>query len=141
MQLLPSTAADDKVDINNIHEVEANIHAGIKYLDYLRDRYFDDPAIDPLNQTLLALAAYNAGPARMINLRAKAEAQGYNPNLWFDNVELIAAKEIGRETVQYVANIFKYYLSYRMVTMQALKRQAAREAAGIEELPKDEASN
>ena len=141
MQLLPSTAADDKVAIDNIHEVEANIHAGIKYLDYLRDRYFDDPAIDPLNQTLLALAAYNAGPARMINLRAKAQAQGYNPNLWFDNVELIAAKEIGRETVQYVANIFKYYLSYRMVAMQALKRQAAREAAGIDALPEDRKSN
>jgi hypothetical protein len=45
---------------------------------------------------------------------------------------MIAAKEIGRETVQYVANIFKYYLSYRMVAMQTLKRQAAREAVGIE---------
>lgn len=133
MQLLPSTAADDKVNIDNIHEVEGNIHAGVKYLDYLRDRYFDDPAITPLNQTLLAMAAYNAGPARMINLRAKAEAQGYDPDIWFDNVELIAAKEIGRETVQYVANIYKYYLSYRMVAMQTLKRQAAREAAGINE--------
>jgi len=141
MQLLPSTASDDKVDIDNIHEVDANIHAGIKYLDYLRERYFDDPEIDQLNQTLLALAAYNAGPARMINLRAKAEAQGYNPNLWFDNVELIAAKEIGRETVQYVANIFKYYLSYRMVAMQALKHQAAREAAGIDALPQDALKN
>ncbi|MEP6389533.1 MAG: transglycosylase SLT domain-containing protein [Halioglobus sp.] len=141
MQLLPSTASDDKVDIDNIHEVDANIHAGIKYLHYLRDRYFDDPDIDQLNQTLLALAAYNAGPARMINLRAKAEAQGYNPNMWFDNVELIAAKEIGRETVQYVANIFKYYLSYRMVAMQALKRQAAREAVGIDAIPEGNNGN
>ena len=67
----------------------------------------------------------------MINLRAKAEKAGYDPNRWFDNVEVIAAREIGRETVQYVANIYKYYLSYRMVAMQELNRLEAREDAGI----------
>jgi membrane-bound lytic murein transglycosylase MltF len=131
MQLLPSTADDPNVNVQDIREVEANIHAGIKYLDYLKSRYFDDPEIDDLNKTLLALAAYNAGPSRMINLRSKAEKAGYNPNLWFDNVEVIAAQEIGRETVQYVANIYKYYLSYRMVAMQQLQHQAAREKVGI----------
>ena len=131
MQLLPTTAADPKVGITNIHEVEANIHAGIKYLNYLRNRYFDDPAISRQDQTFLALAAYNAGPSRMINLRAKAEKAGYDPNRWFDNVEVIAAREIGGETVQYVANIYKYYLSYRMVAMQELNRLEAREDAGI----------
>ena len=133
MQLLPSTAADPKVGIHNIDEVDANIHAGVKYVDYLRDRYFSDPDIDTLNRTLLALAAYNAGPARMINLRRKAAQQGYDPNVWFDNVELIAAQEIGRETVQYVANIYKYYLAYRMSAAQGVRRQAARQKAGIEQ--------
>jgi len=131
MQLLPSTASDPKVDIDDIHKVESNIHAGIKYLQYLRRRYFDDPAISQLDQNFLALAAYNAGPARMINLRAQAEKAGYDPNVWFDNVEVIAAREIGRETVQYVSNIYKYYLSYRLVAMQELNRQDAREDAGI----------
>ena len=131
MQLLPTTAADPKVGIEDIDRVESNIHAGIKYLDYLRSRYFDDPAISRLDKTLLALAAYNAGPSRMINLRADAEAAGYDPNVWFDNVEVIAAQEIGRETVQYVSNIFKYYLSYRMVATQELNRLEAREEAGI----------
>ena len=130
MQLLPTTAKDPKVGIADIDQVESNIHAGIKYLDYLRSRYFDDPAISKQDQTFLALAAYNAGPSRMINLRAKAEAAGYDPNVWFDNVEVIAAREIGRETVQYVANIFKYYLSYRMVAMQELNRLEAREEVG-----------
>ena len=132
MQLLPSTASDPKVGIPNIHEVEANIQAGMKYLDYLRTRYFDDPAIDPVNRLLLALGAYNAGPARMINLRRKAEEQGYDPNVWFDNVEIVAANEIGRETVQYVANIFKYYLAYSMSLSQQMERSAARDEAGIE---------
>jgi len=132
MQLLPSTAADSKVGIDNIDKVEPNIHAGIKYLQYLRDRYFSDPEIDDLNRTLLALGAYNAGPARMINLRAKAEKMGYDPNIWFDNVEIVAAKDIGRETVQYVANIYKYYLAYRRTMEQQLQRKKAREKAGIQ---------
>ena len=132
MQLLPSTASDPKVGIPNIHEVDANIEAGMKYLQYLRSRYFDDPAIDQRNQLLLALAAYNAGPARMINLRRMAQEQGYNPNLWFDNVEIIAAQEIGRETVQYVANIYKYYLAYSMSFKTQADRNAARSKAGIE---------
>lgn len=138
MQLLPSTAKDKNIGINNIHEVEANIHAGIKYLDFLRSRYFSDQGIDPINQTLLALAAYNAGPSRMINMRNKAAKQGYDPNVWFDNVELVAAKEIGRETVQYVANIYKYYIAYRYTIEQQARHEQARERAGIGATPKAE---
>lgn len=133
MQLLPSTAADPKVGIPNIELVEPNIHAGIKYLSYLRGRYFSEPDIDQLNQTLLSLAAYNAGPARLISLRAQAEQMGYDPNKWFDNVEVVAAREVGRETVQYVANIYKYYLSYRLTAQQQLRRKQARLKAGIKQ--------
>lgn len=134
MQLLPATAADKSVAIPNITEVEPNIHAGIKYMDFLRDRYFSDPEITPLNRGLLALGAYNAGPARMIRMRAKAREKGYDPNVWFDNVELVAAEEIGRETVQYVSNIYRYYLTYRMVAKQELQRAEARRAAGISDV-------
>ncbi|WP_439105604.1 transglycosylase SLT domain-containing protein [Congregibacter sp.] len=133
MQLLPATAEDKSVGIPDIDNVESNIHAGIKYMDYLRDRYFSDPEITTINQSLLALGAYNAGPARMIRMRAKAREKGYDPNVWFDNVELVAAEEIGRETVQYVSNIYRYYLTYRMVAKQELARAEARRAAGISE--------
>jgi membrane-bound lytic murein transglycosylase MltF len=131
MQLLPTTARDANVGIKDIYKVDPNIHAGVKYLNFLRERYFSDPEIDELNKTLLALAAYNAGPSRMINLRNQASREGKNPNVWFDNVEVIAAKKIGRETVQYVANIYKYYLSYQFAISQQMHRQAAREKAGI----------
>jgi len=40
---------------------------------------------------------------------------GLDQNVWFNNVELAAAKKIGRETVQYVSNIYKYYIAYRLV--------------------------
>jgi membrane-bound lytic murein transglycosylase MltF len=132
MQIKTSTAGDRRVNIKNIHEVDANIHAGVKYLDFLRNYYFDDPAIDETNRTLLALAAYNVGPNRMIDLRNKAKKMGYDPNIWFDNVELSAAKYVGREPVHYVANIYKYYLAYRLSAAQVLQREKARQEAGID---------
>ena len=113
MQIKPSTAKDPNVNVPNVQNMEDNIHAGAKYLRFLIDRYFVSPSIDSLNAGLFGMAAYNAGPARIAQLRKKAEAAGLNPDVWFDNVELIAAREIGRETVQYVSNIYKYYTSYR----------------------------
>ena len=131
MQLLPTTAADSNVGIPDISTAESNIHAGIKYLDFIRNRYFSDPEVDIFNQTLFAFAAYNAGPARIRKLRKWAEEQGYDPNVWFDNVEVMAAKDIGSETVQYVANILKYYVAYSLTIQHQLERQKVREEAGI----------
>ena len=132
MQLLPSTAADANVGIPDISTAEANIHAGIKYLNFIRNRYFSDPEVNRFTQTLFAFAAYNAGPARIRKLRGMAAEQGYDPNIWFDNVEVMAAKDIGRETVQYVANILKYYVAYTLSIKTQLNRQQTRKAAGIE---------
>ena len=132
MQLLPTTAADKNIGIPDINDVESNIHAGIKYLNFIRNRYFNNPEIDRFNQTLFALAAYNAGPARVARLRSKAQQQGYDSNTWFDNVELMAAEDIGRETVQYVANILKYYVGYRLSVQHQLKRGEVRKKQNID---------
>lgn len=132
MQLLPTTAADKNVGIPDISGAESNIHAGIKYLDFIRNRYFNDPEIDRFNQTVFAFAAYNAGPARVVKLRSKAAQQGYNPNIWFDNVEVVAARDIGRETVQYVSNILKYYVAYRLSIQQQLQRDKERKKQNLE---------
>ena len=122
MQLLPSTAADKNVGIRDISKLDNNIHAGAKYLDFLRDRYFKDSSIAAGAQVDFALAAYNAGPARVVQLRTKAEERGLDPNRWFGHVEHVAAEVIGRETVEYVANINKYYIAYKLM----LERQAGR---------------
>jgi membrane-bound lytic murein transglycosylase MltF len=116
MQIKPSTAADRNVRIDDISTAENNIHAGAKYMRFLADRYFDDEGIDDLNQWLLTLAAYNAGPAKAARLRREARENGYDPNTWFNNVEIIAARRIGRETVTYVSNIFKYYVGYQIIS-------------------------
>jgi membrane-bound lytic murein transglycosylase MltF len=134
MQLLPSTARDHNIAIDNIEQTENNIHAGVKYLSFLRNRYFNDPEIEKTDQTLLALAAYNLGPARMTKLRNRAKSKGYDPNVWFDNVELAAATHVGSEPVQYVANIYKYYIAYRGALRDVSMRNTAREKAGIGDL-------
>jgi len=118
MQVLPSTAKDPNVGIPNIEKLESNIHAGTKYLRFMVDRYFADEKIDNLNKGLFAIASYNAGPAKMDRLRREAAKAGLDPNLWFGNVEVIAAKRIGRETVQYVGNIYKYYIAYKLIIDQ-----------------------
>lgn len=118
MQLLQSTAQDPNVNIKQIEKLENNIHAGVKYLRFIRDRYFQDDSIDHLNKELFAFASYNAGPARIAQLRKKAAQKGLDPNVWFNNVEMIALKEIGRETVQYVSNIYKYYIAYQHAMKQ-----------------------
>jgi len=131
MQLLPSTAADPNVGIPDISEEEPNIHAGIRYLNFIRTRYFNDPEIDPLNQTLFALASYNAGPARIASLRKKAAEKGYDPNRWFDNVEVVVAREVGSETVKYVSNILKYYVAYSLSLRRLYQRAEEREREGL----------
>lgn len=116
MQIKPSTAADRNVGINDVTTVENNIHAGAKYMRFITDRYFDDPNINDLNRWFFSLAAYNAGPAKIARFRREAREQGFDPNRWFNHVEIIAARRIGRETVTYVSNIHRYYLMYQLIT-------------------------
>jgi membrane-bound lytic murein transglycosylase MltF len=126
MQLLPSTAADKNVGIEDISSTEDNIHAGAKYMWWLRNTYFNDPDMSDEEQTLFSFAAYNAGPGRVIRLRKEAGEIGLNPNIWFDNVEVVAAKRIGRETLQYVSNIYKYWVAYKLALNISENKQKAK---------------
>jgi membrane-bound lytic murein transglycosylase MltF len=121
MQLMPDTGAAMRV--GDIRKLDANVHAGTKYLRRLVDVHFADPGIDELNRALFAFAAYNAGPTRVSQLRRAAARRGLDPNRWFFNVERVAAERIGRETVDYVANIFKYYFAYLRVGQQRRVRE------------------
>ncbi len=130
MQVLPSTAGDRAVRIKNIHNMENNIHAGTKYLSVLRDRYFDDEALDPLQRMLFTMAGYNAGPNRINRLRKAAAERGLDSNRWFNNVENVVAAKVGREPVKYVGNIYKYYVAYKRALAELEARKQAREKEG-----------
>lgn len=102
--------------------------AAAGYLRYLRDNFVNDPAIDERNRMLMTLAAYNAGPGNLQAFRALAKTMGLNPDLWFGNVEHAAARKVGIEAVQYVSNIYKYCLAYRLVSERESRRIEARDS-------------
>jgi membrane-bound lytic murein transglycosylase MltF len=124
MQVMPPTGKELKV--GDITQVDANIHAGVKYMRFMMDQYFADEPMDQLNKGLMTFASYNAGPGRIRQLRREAEKRGLDPNIWFGNVERVASERIGRETVTYVSNIYKYYITYRLLSAQRDKRAAAK---------------
>jgi membrane-bound lytic murein transglycosylase MltF len=126
MQLVPATGAEQKV--GDIRQIDPNIHAGVKYMRYIRDRYFEKEPMTDLDKGLFTFAAYNAGAGRIRQLRQEAAARGLNPNVWFGNVERIASERIGRETVTYVANIYKYYIAYRLIMAEQQRRNADKAA-------------
>ena len=55
------------------------------------------------------------GRQRSRGCARRPSSAGLDPNVWFHNVERIVAKRIGRETVQYVSNIYKYYVAYKLL--------------------------
>ena len=126
MQVMPATGKELKV--GDITQVEPNIHAGVKYMRFMMDRYFADEPMDELNKGLMTFASYNAGPGRIRQLRREAAKRGLDPNVWFGNVERVASERIGRETVTYVSNIYKYYVTYRLIAEQDERRAAAKTA-------------
>jgi membrane-bound lytic murein transglycosylase MltF len=92
----------------------------------MMNRYYSGEPMDSLNKGLFTFAAYNAGPGRISRLRKEAARRGLDPDRWFNNVEVVAAEEIGRETVRYVSNIYKYYLAYKMIAEQREERENAK---------------
>ncbi len=124
MQVMPATAMDKPVAIENVHLLENNIHAGTKYLAWLRDTYFTDENMAPTERIRYSLASYNAGPSMIRRARSLAAKMGYDPNHWFRHGEIGALKLIGEETVRYVSNINKYYLAYSLAgTLTCLRDQ------------------
>ena len=127
MQVMPETGKELKV--GDIQVLEPNIHAGVKYIRSLVDKHYAKEPMDDLNRMLFAFAAYNAGPGRIRQLRREAAQRSLDPNVWFNNVERVASERIGRETVTYVSNIYKYYVSYLLIQGEYIQRRDMKKAA------------
>lgn len=126
MQVMPTTG--NSLKVGDIRQIEPNIHAGVKYIRFMMNQYYANEPMDKLNKGLFTFASYNAGPGRISYLRGLAAKRGLDPNVWFNNVEVIAAERIGRETVQYVSNIYKYYLAYQLIEEQRTEREKSKES-------------
>jgi membrane-bound lytic murein transglycosylase MltF len=123
MQLMPATGQE--LGVGDIKVTEANVHAGAKYMDQLMTKYLADATFDETNRTLFAFACYNAGPGNIARIRKEAAKRGFDPQKWFNNVEVVTAAKIGIETTTYVRNIYKYYIAYKlMLDVEEMKKKA-----------------
>jgi membrane-bound lytic murein transglycosylase MltF len=136
MQVMPATAKAMKV--GDIHDPDANVHAGTKYMRQILDRHFRDAAFSDQDRNLFAFASYNAGPTRIAQMRGVARRAGLDQDRWFNNVEIAAAENIGVETVRYVRNIYKYYTAYRLQTELIAQRSAADKTMRRDLMPVEE---
>jgi membrane-bound lytic murein transglycosylase MltF len=125
MQVMPATGKE--LGVGNISETEVNIHAGVKYMRYMIDQYYGNEPMTKLDKALFAFASYNAGAGRISKLRKEAAKRGLDPNVWFHNVEYVAAEKVGAETVTYVSNIYKYYIAYKLIMEAKAEREKAAE--------------
>src|SRR5471032_2467431 len=110
MQITPSAA--QRVGVNNIQNLDANVQAGAKYLAMIRRKFFSSPKLNERERMAFVLAAYNMGPERVQGMRAEARRRGLNPNQWFFQVERIAMEQVGMGPVSYVNSVNKYYLAF-----------------------------
>lgn len=123
MQVMTRTGKELKV--GDISKLDPNIHAGVKYIRWMIDQYYGHEPMSQLDKALFSFASYNAGPARIARLRTETSKRGFNPDIWFGNVEYLAAEKIGAETVTYVSNIYKYYIAYRLIVDEIARKQKA----------------
>lgn len=123
MQVMPRTAEEMGYP-PPLFDPERGIRAGIKYLDWVRGRF--DPTLPVDNKLWFILASYNAGYGHLLDARRLAKELGYDPDVWFGNVEKAMLKLSepryfnkarygyvrGSEPVQYVRNIANLYKAY-----------------------------
>jgi len=129
MQVLPRTARE--FGFEQLEDPETGIHAGVRYLAWLRERF--PPAERPGERLWMTLAAYNAGYGHVRDAQRLARERGWDAERWFDNVErAILLKEDpavyehtrfgyvrGREPVKYVRSIRDRYEAYVRVAAPA----------------------
>jgi peptidoglycan lytic transglycosylase F len=131
MQLIPETA--ELMGVSDTNNAESSIYAGVRYLNYLRNKF--DDALLLQDRMWFTLASYNAGYGRVKRARALAEEMGLDKNQWFDNVELAMmalAKPYMKDgeqvrycrcgqTVVYVREIRTRYFNYiRLIDTQKI---------------------
>jgi membrane-bound lytic murein transglycosylase F len=126
LQVMPKTAKS--MGFKDLEKPETGIHAGVKYLDWVRNRFKEKLPFS--ERTWFTLASYNAGYGHVLDARRLAKQKGWDPDKWFGNVEramlLLSQKKYyrkakhgfvrGLEPVTYVSNIRERYNAYVSLT-------------------------
>lgn len=149
MQMMPKTA--EEFGFTRLEDPKVGIHAGIKYLDWIRDRFGDKP--DILNRIWFSLAAYNAGIGHLSDARKLAGRKGWNPLVWFENVEkamiLLSQPEYSRkarygyvrgsEPVKYVQSIADRFHAYQTLAVNSAEQEGKLRIQNIKGSAEDKA--
>ncbi len=121
-QIKPETAREPYINIPDIageKNTANNIHAGIKYLAWIKGRYFDNlEEMSEPERIRMSLAAYNAGPRTLLRARTRAREMGLDPNRWFQHVEMALLSMHKTEAVKYVSEINQHYISYVLLGIE-----------------------
>jgi membrane-bound lytic murein transglycosylase MltF len=118
-QIKPQTAAEPYIGIPEVagpKNVENNVAAAVRYLAWIRQRYFAGrPDVREQDRVRFTLAAYNAGPATVRRAMRQARRMGLDDDVWFGNVELamVALREGG--PVKYVSEINRRVVAYDLL--------------------------
>jgi len=139
MQIMPRTAKS--LGIKDVTKPDNGIKAGVKYMDWLRDRFKEELAVS--DRLWFSLAAYNAGAGHVHDARRLAKQMGLDPDKWFANTEsamlMLSQKEYskkarygfvnGKEPVNYVREIKQRFEAYVSLsgTVTAANDDAPRE--------------
>ncbi len=118
MQVTLNTARE--MGITNRLEPAQSIHAGVKYLSRLYDRF--KGIKDHTQRLRFALASYNVGYGHVRDAQRLAQKQGLDPNKWSSMIKILPLLSQpryysqtrygyarGTEPVRFVKRIFSYY--------------------------------
>lgn len=124
MQIMPATARAYGLRVEQLLDNALCIATAGKILSNL-DKMLSDKVTDPKERLKFVIAAYNSGPAHILDAIALAEKHGMNPQKWHDNVEhalLMKSKPEyyndpvcrygyfrGRQTAEYVRSVYEFY--------------------------------
>lgn len=124
MQIMPSTARSFGLDGDRITNNRENIAVAVKIISRLNDQ-FSKLVPDVEERKKFILAAYNSGPAHILDAIALAKKLGYDSQKWYGSVEnamMLKSKQEyyndpvckygyfnGRQTYEYVHHVLDTY--------------------------------
>ncbi len=136
-QVMPRTAKE--LGYKNLLDPKVGIEAGVRYMDWSRQRFPDTLTVT--DRLWFTLAAYNAGAGHVHDARRLAKQKGWSSNLWFGHVEqamlLLSKRKYaakarhgyvrGQEPVNYVRGIRDRFNAYVALTDDAAALDKATE--------------
>ncbi|XCN72578.1 MAG: transglycosylase SLT domain-containing protein [Candidatus Electrothrix aestuarii] len=109
-------------DLKQVRRAEENIQAATDYLRFLADHYFSSSQLSELDRNLMAIASYASSPEQIIAARKKAALAGYDPDIWFGNVETALLANQDKDIAQHVRNIYNYFKAYEYFLEKNVKQ-------------------